>query len=161
MRQAHGRGMLRAADGGGVRTWSLFVWCVVGCGTPEPMDTGPLLDTEPKGACGDVSHHDLVLTGTVLQGDEPVEGARVVLEESVWHGGGKVFGSAISEAGGHWQLTAEQVVSVEDCWGTALAYHVVATRDEAQGRLPVNGPLYHAIKNARSEVQIQFPVKLD
>lgn len=145
-----------------MRTWNLLVWCALGCGSSEPVeDTGTEPPAEPKGACGEVSEHDLVLTGVVQRDGEPAEGARVALEERAWHGGGKIFGSAVSEAGGRFTLNAVGVVSVEDCWGSALAYYVKAERDDASGELGVNGPLYHAISDAEGEVEIHFPIEMD
>lgn len=162
MRHDPHRAMLHRFEGGGVRALSLWLWmgCAVGCVADEPVDTGP--DTDPEGgACGAVTEHDLVVTGVVHLDGEPVEGANVVLEERAWHAGGKVFGTALSDAQGRFELSVDDVVSVEDCWGTALAYYLVGVRGDSRGELGVNGPLFHAIHNQESSTQVLFPVEIE
>lgn len=144
-----------------MRALGLFlVWAsAVACGGGEPVDTGDT-DPAPKGACGEVTRHDLVLTGVVLLEGEPVEGANVALEERAWHADGKVFGTAVTDASGEYVLVVDDVVSVQGCWGSALAYYLVGVRGDARGEMGVNGPLYHGIKNADRNIEIRFPVEL-
>lgn len=161
MRDALDRGMLRRSDGGRVRALGLLLVCgsAIACGGGEAVDTGDT-DPAPKGACGEVTRHDLVLTGVVHHDGVPVQGANVTLEERAWHADGKVFGTAVTDASGAYVLDVDDVVSVQDCWGSALAYYLVGVRGDARGEMGVNGPLYHGIKNADWDIEIRFPVEI-
>lgn len=141
--------------------WSVWVW-LVACGDDRAGGEDPADTAGGRGgACGDVTEHDLRLRGRVLQDGAPVQGADVRLEERAWHPGSKVFGAAVTDAGGAFVFDAPGVVSVEDCWGTVLDYVLVAVRGDARVEDPVNSSLFGAITDGVDTVDLtNFPLEL-
>lgn len=117
----------------------LALGSATGCGA-DPSDT----DSEPSGACGDVSEHALtVLVAVEDAAGAPVDGATVRLEERATRPG--VRGEATTGADGTARLESVQITSIEGCWGTALSYFVVATDGVATAEVGVNPSLFNAI----------------
>ncbi len=144
--------------------WSVGVWvlALVACGGKDG-DTGPLVTTDDGGgACGELSEWTIDVTARVVDGDsnQPVEGADVRLIEESWTLGGD-FGGGTTDAQGMVTFSAVDVISVEDCWGTALDYKLTALRGEKVGEKDMNPSLFGAITDGDLVTDVSdFPVTL-
>jgi hypothetical protein len=110
----------------------------VGCGA-EVDDTEPV-----DGACGEVTEHRLNLLAKVVDGGGlPVAGATVRLEERLWDP--RTVGSATTDGTGEASLSNLAITGVEDCWGTALDYVLVAEMGAQSDEENVNSRLFGAV----------------
>lgn len=105
--------------------------------TQEPTETGTDTRTIGQGACGDVSQIDATITGLVAYEEAPVGAATVRLEERLWEQ--KVYTTEIAGADGRVTLAGTGLWSVEDCWGSAIDYWVVADGLAPDGVTAVHG----------------------
>lgn len=133
-----------------MRARGLVLVLAAGCGGGDDSDTGPA-DTDDGGACGEVTNHDVTLTGVVETAGGPAEGATVTLEERNWTSG-QAFGTATTGADGSFQIDATGIVSVEDCWGTALDYYVVAESGDLSGERQINSTLFNALASGEADL---------
>ena len=137
--------------------------CVAACGGKDG-DTDPVGTTDDGGgACGEISEWTLDITARVVDGatDQPVEGADVRLIEDAWTLGDD-FGGGVTDAQGMVTFTAVDVISVEDCWGTALDYRITALRGEKSGDKDMNPSIFGAITDGDLVADVSdFPVVLN
>ena len=138
----------------------LGVFGCVGCGGGGG-DTGEVsTDPGPGGACGAVTEWNVFVRGMVTEGGVPVEGAEARLEERLWTIG-DTFGVGVTDASGVFEFQAQDVISVEGCWGTALDYVIVAIRGDREGERDMNSSLFGAINDGDLEADITaFPVEI-
>jgi hypothetical protein len=148
--------------------WTLLLACSVACsgdgGAPDGDDDDddvPGETDEPNGQCGDVTTWDVTVTGRVrAPGGGAAAGATVRIEDRVWDAG-KVYGTATTDAMGAFTILAEDLVSVEDCWGM-LGYYAVAERDDTSGEAGINSALFSAIDTGSLTADISaVPIDLE
>ncbi|MFT5453666.1 MAG: hypothetical protein ACI9K2_000140 [Myxococcota bacterium] len=141
----------------------LLVLVVCGCGGGKSIDTAPVADPTgpPPSACGEVTDGYAVrIEGAVELQGERVSGADVVLVEKLWSAG-QVHGTATTAADGTFVLEATDLVSVEDCWGTALDYKAEVVWDVWSRSRDMNAPLYAAIVGDGVADLLGDPIELD
>jgi hypothetical protein len=133
-----------------VRAWGLVLVLAAGCdgGGTDDTSTG---DTDLNGACGEVTNHDVTVTGVVETAGGPAEGATVYVEERAWTGGMRM-GTAQSAADGTFTIEVADLISVEDCWGTALDYYVVAEAGDLYGERGINSTLFNALSTGEADL---------
>jgi len=133
----------------------------VGCGGADVDDTSPV--TVPQGgACGEVTTWNVQVIGLVHDAvGVPVEGADVVLEELDWTFG-DTFGFTTTDVEGRFDFEARDVVSVEDCWGTALDYKLIVVKGTSSMEEGVNSNLFSAIDQGDLVADMSaFPLVLE
>ncbi|MEZ4238292.1 MAG: carboxypeptidase-like regulatory domain-containing protein [Myxococcota bacterium] len=114
--------------------------------TDTDTDTDTQGTTDTDGACGAVTRHDLTLLGAVvLASGGPAVGASVWIEDRAWAVQTETLGTATTDDDGLFTLPITGLTSVEDCWGSALDYVVVAELGIQRGERDVNAPLYNVI----------------
>ena len=120
------------------------VLALIGCGGKDE-DTGAYVPPTNDGACGAVTYDNpAVVTGRILLPDgAPAAGATVIIEERNWTPG-TVHAEGVTAADGTYELDAALTI-VEGCWGTAVAYYLVADLGEQHGEHPLNSFLFNAI----------------
>jgi hypothetical protein len=144
------------------------------CGdeTPTTADSAPAADSSggdgptppgaPPGQCGDVGYFDVSVVGLVVGPDGTAAvGAAVSLEERNWDP--QTYASGTTDAYGAFTLVASQIVGVEDCWGVAVDYVVVATQGSASAERDVNQSLFNAVSPGGDGVAdiSAFPLELE
>jgi hypothetical protein len=140
------------------RFWSAIAFgLLVGCGSAEDTGTD---DTTPTGACGAVTTHDVNISGVVHDGGGAgADGAVVSLEERSWDPG--TLGTATAASDGTFTISAT-ITGVEDCWGTALDYWLVASGDAGTAEDAVNQPLFNAVDDGSLTADVSgFPLVLE
>lgn len=136
----------------------LLAACAGGAGTSDTQDT----DEGPDSACGETTRFDIVISGLVEDADgNPVEGATVVLDDQGYDHEEK--GEAVTDSAGTFSISATDLASVEDCWGTLLDYVLEAdTTDGLSGEKSVNSYLLNAIEDGSYEADISaFPLVVE
>ena len=115
-----------------------------------------------QGACGAVGTATVQVLGRFqLADDSPAGGAAARLEERNWNSPDLVYTTGISEASGQFDLTAE-IVTVADCWGSAVDYYVVGELGGAVGELAVNAFLFNAVEGTGAGIAtIELPIILE
>lgn len=142
--------------------WSVVLASFVACGTEtEDTDTAPGPTDEVQSACGEQTFHSVSLTGAVVDVDDvPVAGAEVTLVENIY-APGTTYGTAVTDEDGVFVLSAEALLSIEECWGTLLDYTVVAeTSDGRIGEKFVNVYLYAALTEGSYDIT-NLPVTVE
>lgn len=121
-----------------------LVLAMIGCGGGDE-DTGAPEPEPTDGACGAVTYDNpATVTGRILLPDgSPAVGARVVIEERNWTPG-TIHAEGVTSDDGTYELDAALTI-VEGCWGTAVAYYLVAELGEQRAELPANSPLFNAV----------------
>ena len=140
--------------------WWMLCGLLMACSeSTETVDTDEPVPT--KGACGETTRWDIEVIGAVTNGEGPVEGAEVRLEERNYNAG-TVHGTSVTDSDGEFVIAAIDVVSVEDCWGTLLDYHVVAESGDEIGEKKANTYLHTAIYNESLSADMRgFPVEIE
>ncbi len=106
-----------------------------GSGTPLPPTSG---------ACGPVHSVDLEIRGRVEDASGiPAPGVEVWLEERAWDPG-TVHGQGMTDADGRFAFPAAGMPIVEQCWGFAALFHIVAQDLERYGEIDANYPIVSA-----------------
>lgn len=136
---------------------------------PEPQTPTPTADTAPPeppdSACGETSYHDLVVLGTVQDSyGQPAVGARVWLEDRGFSPTVQTMGEATVDVYGQFEMTVDQLASVEDCWGTLLDYVLVGELGNERGEEGINPTLHGAILDGsgiadRGSIPLQLEVQ--
>lgn len=131
----------------------------------EPQDTSPEVPDPTGGQCGAVTEHDILIRARVVDQvtGAAVAGAELRLVEDTWHNPEKVWGSGITGADGVGEFTANRVVAVEDCWGVALNYNLLAQLGERIGEdaLGFNSSINQAITDGSNTADVtSFPIEL-
>jgi hypothetical protein len=151
----------------------LVVGCSGGKTTSPPDTSGPTTDTAPttdttttptntQGACGEHTSWNVSIAGTIERpSHQPAEGATVELEERVWNNPPKSFGTVTTDAYGHFQIDAQQILSIEGCWGILLDYHLTAELGPGSADSSVNQSLYNAIQDGTLFADLQVPITLE
>lgn len=123
---------------------------------PPPTDT----DTTDHSFCGDVTTHNLTMAGLIVDATGyPVEGAEARVEEYNWDNRVVVYGSATTDALGAFSLQLTGVVSVEDCWATALDYKLIGELGGLYGEMLANQTLFGAIDGGSLHADVTaFPL---
>ena len=139
-----------------------IVAAVLGCvACASAADTSET-DVEDDGACGEVSAWDVTVRGAVVDGSGgPVAGAAVRLDDMGWNPG-TTLGDGTTDGSGAFEFLADDVTSVDGCWGTLLDYVVRAELGDAAAERDVNTPLYNAIQDGTRVMDITgAPLELD
>jgi len=129
------------------------IWwlALVGCGGGAEEETAAPGASTTQGFCGDV-HNDVPVRveGQVLLADgvTPAEGAIVTLDERSWTFF-QVFGEATTGADGRFAIDADIIV-VDGCWGSAIAYYLTAERDGIVVERGINSWLFNAVEGTGS-----------
>jgi hypothetical protein len=132
---------------------------LIGCGGGN-TDTGPVYTGDGGGACGEVTEFSVTIRGLVTRDGVPEEGASVSLEELAWTNG-EYYGSTNTDANGLFALEVEDLVSVEDCWGSALDYVLTAVRGTDSAEDDINSHLFGAWYDGVSDVDLMdWPMNL-
>ena len=98
----------------------------------------------PDGACGPVHAVDLEIRGRVEDASGlPAPGVEVWLEERAW-APTTVHGQGMTDADGHFTFPATGMPIVEQCWGFAALFHIVAQDLERYGEIDANYPIVSA-----------------
>ena len=140
-----------------------LVLAALACGGDKAEDTSPSTTPpgKPEGACGAVTEgYAVVVRGRVTLQGEPVAGASVTVRERLWNAG-KVHGVGETDAEGLFSIDTTELVSVEDCWGTALDYEAEAVWDSWSASRDLNAPLYGAILDDGEADLTGNPIELD
>jgi hypothetical protein len=143
----------------------LLAMLLLGCSEDEAPpetneDPGP-----PESQCGEVfdgeDGYDVTIDGAVSIGGAPAEGVAVDLVEMNWERG-RVFGSGLSDAGGLFTIDGINLTVVEDCWGTAIDYKIMASLDPLEAERDVNSQLFNAINDGSLATDISgIPIELE
>jgi hypothetical protein len=142
-----------SSDGGADKTGDTAPADTAPQTTDTQTDTGT--STGPIGECGDVTLHDLTLLGSVaLMNGLPAAGASVWIEDRAWAPQDEVLGQATTDGDGLFTLPITGLTSVEDCWGSALDYVVVAELGDQRGERGVNASLYASIQDGTLQADI-------
>lgn len=144
--------------------WIAAVWFgAVGAGCGDAAgESDPTTTTDPGGQCGAVTDHNITIRAKVVDGGgAPVAGAELRIEEDYWHNPPKTWGSAVTGADGIGEFSATGIVAVEDCWGVALNYVLLAQLGDRVGEDDYNSSLYDAINSETYQTDTtSFPVVL-
>ena len=121
--------------------------------------TNVTVTTTGNGACGDVSEHDVTISGGVLTPDgDPADGAVVWLDDRAWNF--TELGNSVADQDGRFTLRATGVTSVEDCWGM-LDYVLVAEHASGYGEDGLNPQLRSAIDDGSLVVDLTEALMLE
>ncbi|MBA2319836.1 MAG: hypothetical protein H0V89_01665 [Deltaproteobacteria bacterium] len=123
----------------------VLVCAAMGCGKEASSDAEPGPDLD--GACGDVGNAVVQVLGSLeLSDGTPAAGASVRLEERNWNFPEViVYAEGTTDAAGDFDLGAD-IVTVAECWGTAVGYYVVGELGGATGERGVNSWLFTAVE---------------
>ena len=98
----------------------------------------------PEGACGPVHSVDMEIRGKVEDTSGlPAPGVEVWLEERAWEPT-TVHGQGMTDADGHFAFPATALPIVEQCWGFAALFNIVAQDLESYGEIDANYPIISA-----------------
>jgi hypothetical protein len=110
----------------------------------EPAGGSGTTTSVPEGACGPVHAVDLEIRGRVEDASGlPASGVEVWLEERAW-APTTVHGQGMTDADGHFTFPATGMPIVEQCWGFAALFHLVAQDLERYGEIDANYPIVSA-----------------
>lgn len=142
----------------------LIVSVVMGCGGGSSDEDTSATDDGPatgNGACGEVGTAAVQVLGSLLlESDAPAAGAAVRLEERNWDNPDRIYVESVTNAEGQFDLSAE-IVTVADCWGTAVDYYIVGDLGAAHGERGVNSWLFTAAEGTGNGIAtIELPIVL-
>jgi len=138
-----------------------FLWAIglLGCGPgPDPI----LEDTEPDGACGEVTVWDLEVLGAVedIEGNG-VEGVDVSLKDYGWEPV-TTLGTAMTDLRGDFTMTVDGVTSVDGCGAIMLDNRIEGVKDATYGEKDINSFLFTAIDSGSLQANFQaFPLVIE
>lgn len=140
-------------------------WVCGACSSEKALtDTSAELrdSSPPPSACGAViDGWEINIQGIVLLRGEPATEALVTVRENVWVPG-TVNGNANVDAVGGFTLLAQDMVSVEDCWGIMLDYSLDVSLGDMELSRNINAPILGAWTRGESVVDLTaFPFELD
>ena len=132
-----------------------------GCKEDEEPSSESTADSEPIGACGELSSFDVTVVGRVKDLDNQwVAGVNVALEERNWSPG-TIHGASVSDGDGAFSFAASGLPVVEDCWGTAVQYWLVGASGALAGEKPMNPLMVDAYESGLGVVDLgEFPLIL-
>ena len=136
---------------------------LVACSGDKTEDSGlDAVDTDPPpSACGAVTEgYSVRLEGLVHLQGQPVEGAEITVRENQWNAG-RTHGVGMSASDGAFVVDVTELVSVEDCWGTALDYTADVIWMEWEWSRDLNATLYGAILSDGVADMRSNPIELD
>lgn len=146
-----------------MRRLAVLIFVAAGCTGDKPEDSGAsaTVSTPPPSACGEVTEgYEVRLQGAVSLQGEPVAGAEVTIREKLWNAG-RIHGTATTDADGLFEVQVTEIVSVEECWGTALDYTADVTWETWARSRDLNSTLYAAIIGSGEADIRSSPIELD
>ena len=130
-------------------------------GNGGDLDSGPTDPPDAGGQCGEVTNHDIFIRAMVVEENgDPVAGAELRIIEDAWHPAGESWVGGVTGPDGIGEFTAQGIVSVADCWGIILNYHLEAQLGDRIAREErYNDSLFNAINSETWEADTTaFPL---